>query len=66
MVLPTEAFISNFSIILAEGGPEYVAEVKGAAEATQLYQEAVSTGQGAAIVEQDTRNARLFRVAINL
>ena len=66
MVLPTEAFISNFSIILAEGGPEYVAEVKGAAEATQLYEEAVSTGQGAAIVEQDTRNARLFRVAINL
>ena len=66
MLLPSEAFISNFSLVLSDGGPEYVAEVKAAAEATRLYQAALAGGQGAALVEQDTRNARLFRVAVNL
>jgi uncharacterized protein YegL len=66
MVLPSEAFISNFSLIMGDDDREFVAEVKGSEEATQLFVEAVSNGQGAAIVEQDTRNARLFRVAVNL
>ena len=63
-ILPETAFISNFSMTI--GGEEYVAEVAEKEEAKERYQEAVASGQGAGLVDQDVREANVFNVHTNI
>merc|ERR1712001_554495 len=63
-VIPNDAFISNFTMILQ--GEEHVAEVKEKEEARREYTEAVSRGSGAGLVSQDVRDANRFTVKANV
>merc|ERR1712038_1455468 len=63
-VIPNDAFISNFSMVLQ--GEEHVAEVKEKEEARREYTEAVSRGSGAGLVSQDVRDANRFTVKANV
>ena len=63
-VIPDDAFISNFSMVLQ--GEEHVAEVKEKEEARREYTEAVSRGSGAGLVSQDVRDANRFTVTANV
>merc|ERR1712038_369394 len=63
-VIPNDAFISNFSMVLQ--GEEHVAEVKEKEEARREYTEAVSRGSGAGLVSQDVRDANRLTVTTNV
>jgi len=63
-IIPDQAFISNFSMVLK--GVEYVAEVKGKKEAAQIFEDSVAAGQGAGLVETDTRDAKMVRIKANV
>merc|ERR1712061_467443 len=63
-VIPNDAFISNFTMVLP--GEEHVAEVKEKEEARREYTEAVSRGSGAGLVSQDVRDANRFTVTTNV
>merc|ERR1712001_720956 len=63
-IIPNDAFISNFSMVLQ--GEEHVAEVKEKEEARREYTEAVSRGSGAGLVSQDVRDANRFTVTTNV
>jgi hypothetical protein len=54
MVIPDEAFVSNFTMTL-NGGTEIVAEVKVKQEAADTYTEAVDQGQAAGLVEAESK-----------
>ena len=64
MVLPESAFISNFSMIIRD--VEYVAQVKEKEEAKATFDEAVSLGRGAGIINKDIRDSNLFTVTTNI
>merc|ERR1719347_1001028 len=64
MVLPDSAFISNFSMIIRD--IEYVAQVKEKEEAKSTFDEAVSLGKGAAIINKDIRDSNIFTVTTNI
>jgi len=64
MVIPQSAFISNFSMTIED--EEFVARVQEKEEAKKSYNEAVSSGIGAGIVEKDTRDSNIFNVDTNL
>jgi len=63
-VIPNSAFISNFTMII--DGEEFVAEVKEKEEAKELFDQAVTVGQGAGLVEQDFRDSNIFSVSVNV
>jgi len=63
-IIPDKAFISNFSMVLK--GVEYVAEVKEKEEAAQIFEDSVALGQGAGLVETDTRDAKMVRIKANV
>merc|ERR1719334_416563 len=62
LVLPSRAFISNFSI--ETGGKTYVSRVEKKEEARDVYEEAVSRGQTAGLV--DAREGNVFAVQANV
>merc|ERR1711915_371790 len=64
LVLPDSAFISNFSMIIAE--VEYVAEVKEKEEARNIFDEALEDGRGAGLVVKSSRDANVFKVSTNI
>lgn len=64
LVIPDTAFISNFSMLLK--GNELVASVEEKAKAKEIFDQAVSSGQGAGLVDQDTRNANQITVSANV
>merc|ERR1719445_1650940 len=64
MVLPDSAFISNFSMIIRD--VEYVAQVKEKEEAKATFDEAVSLGRGAGIINKDIRDSNIFTVTTNI
>ena len=64
MVMPKKAFVSNFSMLI--GDEEFVAKVQEKAEAKETYDEAVSAGQSAGIVNQDVREANKIVVTTNI
>merc|ERR1712038_678730 len=64
LVLPDTAFVSNFSMLIE--GVEYVAEVDEKEEAQETYDREVVAGNNAGIVNQDTRDANLIRVSVNI
>merc|ERR1719445_1307461 len=64
MVLPDSAFISNFSMIIRD--VEYVAQVKEKEEAKATFDEAVSLGKGAGIINKDIRDSNIFTVTTNI
>ncbi|TRY69423.1 hypothetical protein TCAL_03273 [Tigriopus californicus] len=64
LVIPDSAFISNFSMLLK--GEELVASVEEKAKAKEVFDQAVSSGQGAGLVDQDTRNANQITVSANV
>ncbi|XP_063930131.1 inter-alpha-trypsin inhibitor heavy chain H4-like isoform X2 [Zophobas morio] len=64
VVLPDNAFISEFEMEIE--GKIYKAYVKEKEEAKKIYQEAVSSGQSAAHVEQSTRDSKIFTVSVNI
>merc|ERR1719347_731903 len=64
MVLPDSAFISNFSMIIRD--VEYVAQVKEKEEAKTTFDEAVSLGRGAGIINKDIRDSNIFTVTTNI
>merc|ERR1712038_1391374 len=63
-VIPNDAFISNFTMVLQ--GEEHIVEVKEKEEARREYTEAVSRGSGAGLVSQDVRDANRFTVTTNV
>jgi len=62
MVLPEKAFISNFTI--ATEGQTYVSKVERKENATQIFNEAVSSGQTAGLV--DAREGNVFAIKTNV
>lgn len=64
LVLPDTAFVSNFSMLIDE--VEYVAKVDEKKEAQKTYDREVAAGNNAGIVNQDTRDANLIRVSVNI
>lgn len=64
VVIPDQAFISNFSMKIRD--EEFVAEVKEKEEAKETYDQAVSSGQSAGLVNQDTRDANQVTVSVNI
>lgn len=64
LVLPDDAFVSNFSMLI--DGEEYVAKVDEKEEAQETYDKEVAAGNNAGIVNQDTRDANLIRVSVNI
>ena len=64
MILPDKAFISNFSMILND--EEFVARVETKEDAKSEFDAAVSSGQGAGLVEQDARDANQVTVSANV
>ncbi len=64
LVMPNSAFVSNFSMLIGE--IEYVAEVKEKEEAQETFDKAVDEGRGAGLVNQDTRDANLISVSVNV
>jgi len=64
LVLPDTAFVSNFSMLI--DGVEYVAKVDEKEEAQETYDREVAAGNNAGIVNQDTRDANLIRVSVNI
>jgi len=64
LVLPDTAFVSNFSMLI--DGMEYVAKVDEKEEAQETYNREVTAGNNAGIVNQDTRDANLIRVSVNV
>jgi len=63
-ILPDKAFISNFSMVV--GQTEYVAQVKPKDAAKKEFDQQVSLGSGAGLVEQDTRDANVFQINANI
>ena len=63
-ILPENAFVSNFSMIVGE--TEYVAEVKSKDEAKAEFDSQVEDGLGAGLVEQDARDANLFKIRTSI
>ena len=57
MKLPSEAFVSNFSMTLND--KEYVAEVAEKKAADKIYNNAVQQGQNAGLVSSDDRDVNL-------
>jgi hypothetical protein len=53
MVIPDEAFVSNFTMTLK--GTEIVADVKAKKEAADTYTDAVDQGQAAGLVEAESK-----------
>merc|ERR1712038_424369 len=66
MVLPVTAFISNFTIQIKGEEDVYVADVVEKEEAKASYNEAISRGQSAGLVEADTRDVTQITVKSNL
>merc|ERR1712038_1052862 len=64
LVLPDTAFVSNFSMLIDD--VEYVAKVDEKEEAQETYDREVAAGNNAGIVNQDTRDANLIRVSVNI
>merc|ERR1712117_610462 len=64
LVLPDTAFVSNFSMLI--DGVEYIAKVDEKEEAQETYDREVAAGNNAGIVNQDTRDANLIRVSVNI
>jgi uncharacterized protein YegL len=62
LVLPEKSFISNFTI--ETGGKTYVSRVEEKEEAKQIYDQAVSSGQSAGLV--DAREGNIFAVQANV
>lgn len=62
MILPEKAFISNFTI--ATGGETYVSKVERKENATQIFNEAVGSGQTAGLV--DAREGNVFAIKTNV
>ena len=61
VIIPDSAFVSNFSMEV--GGQEFVARVEEKEKAKKTFERAVSRGQGAGLVSQDTRDATRFTVS---
>ena len=66
MVLPNTAFISNFTIQIKGEEELYVAKVAEKEEAQESYNEAISRGHSAGIVDADTRDVNQITVRSNL
>jgi uncharacterized protein YegL len=66
MVLPSTAFISNFTMQVNGKDTIYVARVAEKEEAKKSYNEAITAGQSAGIVDADTRDASQITVRSNL
>ncbi|XP_078270179.1 inter-alpha-trypsin inhibitor heavy chain H3-like isoform X4 [Rhinoraja longicauda] len=62
--LPKTAFITNFSMTL--DGVTYVGDVKEKESAQQQYQQAVSMGQTAGIIQGSGRKMEKFDVSVNI
>ncbi|XP_076012711.1 inter-alpha-trypsin inhibitor heavy chain H3-like [Genypterus blacodes] len=62
--LPKTAFISNFSMEIE--GKLYVSMVKEKAQANDIYDEAVSSGQTAGLVQVSGRTMEKFSVSVNI
>jgi len=62
MVLPEKAFISNFTI--ETKGKTYVSKVEKKENATQIFEDAVSSGQTAGLV--DAREGNVFAIKTNV
>ena len=59
-ILPEKAFVSNFSMTV--GGTQYVAKD----EAKTEFDRQVEEGLGAGLVEQDARDASLFKIRTSI
>ena len=64
IVLPATAFISGF--VMEVDGKNYTAHVKAKEEAKRVYEEAVSSGLGAAHVAASARDSNRFTVSVNV
>ena len=62
--LPDTAFISNFSMVV--NGREHVANVMKTQEAQEIYDKARSDGHNAGLVNQDTRDSKVFSISVNV
>jgi len=66
MVLPSTAFISNFTMQVNGKDTIYVARVAEKEEAKKSYNEAIKVGQSAGIVDADARDSSQITVRSNL
>ena len=66
MVLPSTAFISNFTMQVSGKDELYVARVAEKEEAKKYYNEAAKLGQSAGIVDADTRDVNQITIRSNL
>ena len=66
MLLPNTAFVSNFTIQIKGENKIYVARVVEKEEARNSYNDAVSRGQSAGIVDTDSRDVNQITMRSNL
>ena len=66
MVLPSKAFISNFTIHIRGDNTVYVAKVVKKEDAEEIYNNAVMGGQSAGIVGANARDANQITVRLNV